>query len=141
MPLGNSKAAPNPLSRRDTLKIAQRFNAGFNGRRGKVPKGRLNRSLKNPRSPYSIRFCQPELRHDLARIFHTRRSRRREEADGLGGGTSPPPYVGGYGLWAVHARYEICGLEPFSRPCGTYATAYLRPGVETPGYCRSSLRD
>src|SRR5258705_2902898 len=46
----------------------------------------------------------------LARIFHAVRSRRREEADGLGGGTSPPPYVGGYGLWAFHARYEICKL-------------------------------
>src|SRR2546425_7163364 len=43
--------------------------------------------------------------------FHTRRSRRREEADGPSVGTSPPPHVGGYGLWAFHARYEISRLK------------------------------
>src|SRR5258705_12797696 len=46
----------------------------------------------------------------LTRIFHTRRSRRREEGDGPNGGTSPPPHVGGYRMWAFHARYEISGL-------------------------------
>jgi len=29
----------------------------------------------------------------------------------------------------------------FSRPFGTYATPSANPGVETPGYCRASLRD
>src|SRR5258705_7290496 len=48
----------------------------------------------------------------LTRIFHTRRSRRREEADGPNGGTSPPPHVGGYGMWAFHATYEISRLRP-----------------------------
>src|SRR6266536_2201951 len=46
----------------------------------------------------------------LTRIFHTRRSRRREEADGRNGWTNPPPHVGGYGLWAFHSSYEISRL-------------------------------
>ena len=42
----------------------------------------------------------------LARTFHTRRSRRREEADGLGVCKGPPPYVGGYGLLVLQSGCE-----------------------------------
>ena len=41
-PYGNSRSVPTALSRRDILRIAQRFNAGFRGTQGRVPKGRLN---------------------------------------------------------------------------------------------------
>src|SRR3989442_11994436 len=43
--------------------------------------------------------------------FHTRRSRRREEADGPNGGSAPPPHVGGYRLWVFHAKDEITRLR------------------------------
>jgi len=46
----------------------------------------------------------------LARIFHTSRSRRREEAERSRWGTRPPPHVGGYGLSAFRAACEIFGL-------------------------------
>ncbi len=59
----------------------------------------------------------------LACIFHTCRSRRREEADGPGVGTSPPPNVGGYGLWAFHARCEISGLAARSKTPGAAVAA------------------
>src|SRR6266498_1732157 len=43
MTFGNSRTAPTTLSRRDNLKIAQRFNAGFTSTPRFVPKGRLSR--------------------------------------------------------------------------------------------------
>ena len=36
-------------------------------------------------------------------------SPRRTRGEGWGEG-SPPPHVGGYGLWAIHASSEICRL-------------------------------
>ncbi len=42
MPFGNSRVAPKAASRRDILRIAQRFNAGSRERRCRVPKARLS---------------------------------------------------------------------------------------------------
>ena len=57
-----------------------------------------------------LRIAFANFRKALAWIFRARRSRRREEADGRSGGTSPPLHVGGYGLWSCHATHEISGL-------------------------------
>src|SRR6266508_6500714 len=48
MTFGNSRTAPTGLSRRDNLKIAQRFNAGFTSMPRVVPKGRLKSRLQKP---------------------------------------------------------------------------------------------
>ncbi len=46
-PFGNSQAEAAVVSRRDILRIAQRFNAGYRGIQRRVPKGRLNSRHNN----------------------------------------------------------------------------------------------
>src|SRR5258705_9108115 len=69
-----------------------------------------------------------------ARIFHARRSRRGEEADGLGGGTSPPPHVGGYELWAFHAQYETSGPRTVQTPARDLTVAAAAQLIPRPGF-------
>ena len=47
----------------------------------------------------------------LTCIFHTRRSRRREEADLAERPNTPPPHVGGYNLSGFQSVCKISGLK------------------------------
>ena len=63
----------------------------------------------------------------LAWKFHSRGSRRREEAEGSNDYPSPPPHVGGYGLRAFSAIFKISRLVlPIAALCLAGSAAFAR---------------
>src|SRR2546428_436238 len=94
------------------------------------------RLAPSQKAPGTLEPATPASR-PLAWIFLTCRSRRREEADGASVGMSPPPHVGGYGLWAFYATYEISGLATPEPPrawgvCSLEAVLCRSAGVVQP---------
>jgi len=109
---------PDSLSQRDKMKIARRFNAGRIVRFQQVPKGRLKSATAKINFRKNIRSFAPSALS-----------------------TTSPPLRGGEGDRYMHfwpIRSFTLGTQPSLRDS---VSLFFHPGVETPGYCQSSLRD